>query len=300
MCAREYGILHGVMQTVKKSDILQWFPKRKPDSRKGDNGRVLIVGGSIDFYGAPILAALGALYSGADLVHICVPECNFEVTRSIYPDFIVHSFQGNYLNVEAVPHIEELALRAHALLIGPGMGDKDEGVRAVTEIVTTIDRPIVLDADAISAVRRSNFKQKYVTHGLTVTPHDGEFLRLTDKKMPDDFDDRAALVAKTAKHLGINILLKGPKDLIASSDGEMMINQTGNAGMTVGGTGDVLAGVVAGFIAQGLLPPYYACLAAAHIVGLTGDRLFTEKGYSFSATDLALEIPFVLHKFLSS
>lgn len=287
------------MKTVKKSDILQWFPKRKPDSRKGDNGRVLIVGGSIDFYGAPILAALGALYSGADLVHICVPECNFEVTRSIYPDFIVHSFKGNYLGMDALDIIEELAMRAHAVLIGPGMGDKDEGLRAVAEIVTKIDRPIVLDAEAISAVRQSNFKQKYVTHGLTVTPHDVEFARLADKKLPDDFDERAALAAKTAKHLGVNILLKGPKDLIVSSDGEMMINQTGNAGMTVGGTGDVLAGVTASFIAQGLLPPYYAALAAAHIVGLTGDQLFAEKGYAFSATDLALEIPFTLHKFLT-
>ena len=180
------------------------------------------------------------------------------------------------------------------------MGDKDEGARAVAEIANKIDRPIVLDAEAISAVKQTNFKQKYVTHGMTVTPHEGEFARLLDKKVLDSFDERSVLAVKTAKRLGINILLKGPKDLIVSSDGEMMINQTGNAGMTVGGTGDVLGGVVASFIAQGLLPPYYACLAAAHIVGLTGDQLFEEKGYAFSATDLALEIPFALHKFLTA
>lgn len=286
------------MKTVKKSDINNWFPKRNPLSRKGDNGRVLIVGGSIDFYGAPILAALGALYSGCDLVYLCVPECNFDVTRGIYPDFIVHKFEGNYLNKKALDKIEELAFHSHAVLIGPGISDKNEGIPVVKEIINRVDRPIILDAEAINAVKHSDLKKKYETHALTITPHDGEFARLIEKKLPESFDEKAEIAKNYAAETGINILLKGPKDIILSSDGEIVINQTGNPGMTVGGTGDVLGGVLTSFIAQGLLPPYYACQAAAYIVGATGDDLLQQKGYCFSATDLALELPFTIKKVL--
>lgn len=281
---------------IKKSEAVAAFPRRRPDSHKGNNGRVLIVGGSIDFYGAPILAALGALKSGVDLVYVIVPECNFDITRSLYPDFIVRRYPGEHLNMAAIPMILELAQTCDAILIGPGMGDNPETAAALDALVPQLTIPTILDSVAIMSLRR--ITQFPLNQDVMITPHLNEFVRLTDKPFMER--DPQQLMEKKLRYcqnlaldLQIGILLKGPVDLIVSTKGHAVTNHTGNSGMTVGGSGDVLAGFLTGLVARGV-PMFEAAQCAAYIFGVCGDRLAKQRGYTFSATDLASELPFTI------
>ncbi|MBI4995116.1 NAD(P)H-hydrate dehydratase [Candidatus Peregrinibacteria bacterium] len=274
---------------IKKSETAKLFPRRNPKSHKGDNGRVLIIGGSIDYFGAPILAGLGALNSGTDLVYLLVPECNFEVTRSFYPDFIVRKYPGNFINSRILDHIDEFLGKADAVLIGPGVSEESEIISTVARIVKKAKCPVVLDAEAIPAIA-----QLGLMSGITITPHRGEMDEITEGALPEDFDSLVKTVEDFSKKWGVTILLKGHRDIIAAPDKPARVNETGNAGMTVGGSGDVLAGFTASLIAQHM-QSYEACQCAAFLLGLTGDNLYKHKGYNFIATDLALELPYTIH-----
>jgi NAD(P)H-hydrate epimerase len=282
-----------MVQEIKSGEIRKIFPKRDPNSHKGINGKVMIVGGSLDYHGAPVLSGLGALYGGADLVYLFVPECNFNATRSLYPDFIVRTFPGEYLDVKAVTPILDFSKKCDSILIGPGLGDREETMEALHKIVKSLEITTVLDAQAIQVFHK--IKEVPLNQKIVITPHHNEFETLTGKdiKINSSQSSKVVLIRTLATDLKINILLKGPQDLIASEEGEIMINNTGNAGMTVGGSGDVLSGFVAGLIAQGVVP-FQACQIATYLLGKAGDELFKQKGYCFSASDLASEIPYVV------
>lgn len=273
------------------------LPSRDPDSHKGENGRVLIIGGSIDYFGAPILAGLGSLYSGADLTSLLVPECNFDVSRSFYPDFIVRKYNGNVLNFRSFEPATELLGNVDAVLMGPGLSKDAEAIRSCEKFLQRIELPVVVDADALLSIPSAESKSH---RPLIITPHLGEFNNLIEEEItkatPEEEIEK--LLQKYAKQWNAIILLKGVMDRIAAPNEEIYLNVTGNAGMTVGGTGDVLAGLVTSLIAQGLAPFTAAC-AAAFINGLAGESLFKQKGYAFSATDLALELPYTLHEILT-
>lgn len=262
---------------------------RKPGSHKGENGRVLIIGGSSLYYGAPILSAHGALNSGADLVYLAVPECNYEVTRCHSPDFIVRKYPGDHLAEDSLDQV--LEGKYDSILIGPGLGPRIETMNAVRKLMNRLKgTKVVLDADAIKAVRGMKFKEEAV-----LTPHAGEFEILTGKRLPKEIEGRRKLVLREVRKLGSVILLKAPVDIIASPRGKAKYNPTGNAGMTVGGTGDILAGVVAGFLAQGM-EPFQAAGCGAFINGVAGDELYKRKGCGFTASDLAWEIPYTIKR----
>lgn len=285
---------------IKKSEIAKIFPHRDSNSHKGDNGRVLIIGGSINYFGAPILAGLGALNSGADLVYLLVPECNFEVTRSFYPDFIVRKYPGNFLNPRIFDHINELLEKVDSVLIGPGISEEPDIINVVARIVKQAKCPVVLDAEAIPAISQLGLISGSAPTNLppiTITPHRGEMDEITQGVLPENFDSLVKTVEDFSRKWGVTILLKGHRDIIASPDKEARVNETGNAGMTVGGSGDVLAGFTASLIAQHV-QPYDACVCSAFFTGLTGDNLYKSKGYNFIATDLALELPYTIHNVL--
>lgn len=269
------------------------LPERDPLSHKGQNGRVLIVGGSIDYFGAPVLAGLGALYSGADLVHLYVPECNFDVTRSMYPDFIVKKYAGERLSERAAAEIVKYGKKMDSVLIGPGLGDGETVVEGVLEIIKNLHIPTVLDADAISALK--NVEKFPLQQPVVITPHHNEFRNLIDREIDvEDKDSKSIILLRSiSMDLHINVLLKGPRDYISSEEGHVEINTTGNAGMTVGGSGDVLAGVVATLLAQ-RSEGYDAARAAAYLVGKAGDKLKKKKGYNYSSSDLAFMLPEVM------
>jgi NAD(P)H-hydrate epimerase len=282
-----------MVHELRASDARKLFPRRDANSHKGMNGRVMIVGGSKDYYGAPMLSGLGAANAGADLVYLFVPECNFDVTRSIYPDFIVRTFPGDCLDMKGVEPILEFSKKCDVILMGPGLGEREETFEALQKIVKNLEIPTVLDASAIQVFQK--IKEMPLPQQIVITPHHNEFEALTGKdiKIAGSMSGKIVLLRTIATDLKINILLKGPVDLIASEEGEVVSNSTGNAGMTVGGTGDVLSGFVASLIAQGAAP-FAACKAATYLVGKAGDNLYKQKGYGFSASDLALEIPYTV------
>lgn len=271
---------------VGPGDVVVNLGRREGDSKKGDNGRVLVVGGSLDYYGAPVLSAFGALNSGADLVFLAVPEVNFDVTRCYSPDLIVRKYRGDFFNPSAVESVLDLASTCDSLVIGPGLGTNQGVKEAVVEVLGKIKIPAVVDADALKALAGEKIRGDVV-----LTPHPGEFKVLTGVKLSSGLDARIEAVEKWSRKVGAVILLKSPTDIISSPGGNTKLNMTGNPGMTSGGTGDVLAGLVGGFIAQGLRTFDAAC-CAAFVNGYAGDDLYPEKGYSFTAMDLALQIPY--------
>lgn len=282
-----------MIDLIKSSAVEKLLPKRSETSHKGENGKVLIVGGSLDFYGAPILAGLGALYSGADLVYLYVPECNFDVTRSIYPDFIVKKYEGDFLTPENVAQIVEFGKNMDAVLIGPGLSSNEKSIEAVIEILNNLHIPTVLDADAISALKKI---QKFpLDQPIVITPHGNEFENLVDRDITIKEEDPKSviLLRSISMDLHINVLLKGRVDFVSSEEGHVEKNITGNAGMTVGGSGDVLAGMTASFLAQ-KLDGFDAARCAAYYSGAAGDLLKKQKGFCFSASDIASALPYVL------
>jgi len=276
------------MEEITKRDVKKLLPHRDPNSYKGQNGRVLIVGGSIDYYGAAILAGIAALGGGADLVHLLVPECNFEVSRNFYPDFIVHKYPGLFLNSRALDEAVSIGEKCDAILLGPGIGNQEESARVVAQIVQRTQRPTVLDADGLTAL-------KHLQQGenITITPHRGEFQSLTGNLVSHDIEVSAKAVLSYANENNLTILLKGEVDIVASPNKDVRVNTTGHPGLTVGGTGDTLAGLVASLIA-GKLSPIDACSIAAFTVGACGENLAKHKGNGYTASDIALEIPYVL------
>lgn len=274
---------------------------RKGESHKGENGRVLIIGGSRDYFGAPILSALGAMNSGSDLVYLLVPEVNFQVTRSYYPDLIVRSYEGEYLNTNAVEMVRELGAKVDCILIGPGVSESPEINQSISKIIEMVltEFPrvkLVLDAEAIAAISHIAHTLPLpanVGERIIITPNAHELKEMIPEEIPASIEGRVVLAQQYAQNWGVTVLLKGMVDIIAAKNGEYMLNETGNAGMTVGGTGDVLAGVTASFIAQhcGLVE---AAEAAAFCVGASGDSLEKTKGFAYTATDVALELPYIL------
>lgn len=258
-------------------------------SHKGDNGRVGVVGGSRLFFGAPALVGFGVLRAGADLVYLVVPDYISRVVASYSPDFIVRDFKGEFFNDAGLRVALDLASCVDCFVVGNGLS-KDEGVfEVLPKLFKKLDCPIIMDADALQQARING------AGNVVLTPHAGEFKRLTGLLPSNEREERCAQVEKAAKKFGCTILLKGPTDVI--SDGaRTAFCSTGNAGMTVGGTGDVLAGVLATLIAQQHSLFDSACLAA-FFNGVAGGLAFEKFGYSLLATDVADNIPFAFKKY---
>lgn len=288
----DIGIPAQVARTIGPGEFLL-FPRPKAESHKGQNGSLLIVAGG-PFTGAPALVAMGALGLGADLVHIATPALAAQVVAGYSPNFIVHPLVGHRLLREDVELIVELAAKADALAIGPGLGDSPGTLESVRAIIKAVDKPVVFDADAIRAVGQDTTvlsKRRAVA-----TPHSREFVALTGKTLPDSLEEKARMVQEAAKMLGITILLKGHVDIV--SDGaRTKLNYTGNPGMTVGGTGDVLCGAVGGLLCKGV-EPYDAARLGAFANGYAGDLAFKVKSYGLTATDVADNLGRVLAEFV--
>ncbi len=289
----DIGFSPQVVRTIGPGEFLL-YPKPKPESHKGQNGSLLIVAGG-PFTGAPALVAMGALGMGADLVHIATPAIAAQIVAGYSPNFIVHPLVGHRLLREDVQVILDIAKKADALAIGPGVGDSPGSLEAIRAIVQALDMPMVLDADALKA---AGMDATLLTRKrAVVTPHTREFMVLTGKTLPDSLEERAAIVQASAKALGVTILLKGHVDIV--SDGtRTKFNYTGNPGMTVGGTGDVLCGAVGGLLAKGCAP-FDAARIAAFANGYAGDLAFKMKSYGLTAVDVAENLGRVLAEFLT-
>lgn len=285
-----------------------YYPIPGKGFHKGNNGIVLIVGGG-PFTGAPALAGKGALRAGSDLVQVAVPSRAYPIIASMSEDLIVHPLSSrDHLTVDDVDAILSYAFRAHAVLIGPGLGKHKETVAAVQKLADEIRKPLVIDADAIYSLKDVKF------HGNTIfTPHRSEFtLSFEDSKLASVEPTRAALSQRVVSELdeevrrrtvkamtyarthGGIVVQKGSEDII--TDGERVkFNRTGNPGMTVGGTGDVLAGVIVSLLARGL-EPFNAGRLGTYVTGRAGDLAFMRSWYSLTASDVVNEIPGVFQE----
>lgn len=268
-----------------------YYPVRDPDAHKGESGRLLIAGGG-PFTGAPALAGLAAYRMGVDLVNIATPWMSYGPIASYSPNLIVHRLSDDVLDPRDVPRVLELLGSSDALLIGPGLGLDPSTQEAVLEIVTACQAPMVIDADGISAV--SQDVSVLDGKSCVITPHAREYHTLTGRELPNDLDARQMDVTEAARELGVVLLVKGMIDVISDGDWTKL-NKTGNAGMTVGGTGDVLAGEVGALLTK-RVSPFNAARIAAFTNGAAGDLAFDRNGYSLMATDVIDCIPDVVRR----
>ncbi len=273
-------------------DVTSVAVDRPAKSHKGDFGKLLVVGGSQTFSGAPALVALAALRTGVDLTYIAAPEKTAYGISSMDPNLITFKLPGSHLNSGNVSKVKESLKTVNAVVVGPGLGVHEDTKKAVEEILDAAEEvrlPIVLDADGLKAF--ADFKRPLRVSSV-LTPHKGEYFTLTGKELPVDSTASVEKVKKTANKLNTTILLKNATDII--SDGRRVkLNFTGNPGMTVGGTGDVLSGIVGAFMAQGA-NSFEAATAAAFVNGVAGDFVKSEKGYHMLATDLLDWIPKII------
>lgn len=285
---------------LTKKDIK--LPKRKPESHKGDNGRLLIIGGSVDYIGAVMLAGMAAFRSGIDIVTIAAPEKVAWAINTFSPDFITRKFKGEFFRVEQANKIIELSNDFDSVLIGNGFGVRKQTIRFSQKIIKNIKKPKVIDADAIKALG-------FDVNNSIITPHENElriFLdnNLKNRKIVKSIFNKKIKPENKAKKLQSALkdflekdnvlLLKGKTDIIISKD-KIKFNKTGNPGMSVAGTGDVLAGLTAGILAQTNNLFDSAC-SAAFINGIIGDYLLKKKGYGFIASDFINYIPLFIKK----
>jgi len=269
------------------------LPRRRKDAHKGDAGRVLVIGGG-PYTGAPAFSGMAAMRSGVDLTFVATPESAALPVAVYSPNIIVKPLTGEILVEAHVQELVEFSKGMDSVAIGPGLGNEQETLRAVREFVRRCSAPLVIDADAIGAC--GSVPKVLRGKSGVITPHAGEFRKLTGRTAPDDIDRRAGIVREAAARLKMTVLLKGPTDVI--SDGSYVkMNRVHNEAMTVGGTGDVLTGLVAGLVAQ-KATPFAAARIGAFVNGVAGNLAFEEKSYGLLSTDIIEKVPFVVRRYL--
>lgn len=267
---------------------LPGLPARAPEAHKGDFGRILVVAGSTGLAGAGAMTALAALRSGAGLVTMLVPGRIYEIAASWCPCIMTHPSKAcmDYFTPEALKEVTQLLGGATVLVLGPGLGRLEETGGFVRELVKQISEiPLVLDADGLYGVR-GRLEQIAQRKAATVlTPHPGELSYLMGNSIADIQADRvgaATRLANAAKGIGV---LKGHRTVVSNGT-RYYVNPTGNAGMATAGSGDVLTGIIAGLMGQGMEAFAAACLGTC-VHGLAGDLAAEELGQeSLIATDL--------------
>jgi len=275
-------------------DVEAVIVRRPSEAHKGQFGRLLVIGGSETFSGAPCLVALAAYRTGTDLVFVAAPEKTARVISVFSPNLISIKLPGECLAVAHIRMLREHIEKATAVVLGPGLGQSIKTVSAVRRILPIIRdsrKPLLLDADALRCL--GVVKKKLFDDSTVLTPHGGEFQAISGKIPSKDLKVRSSEVKEFAAKSGAITLLKGATDVI--SDGERVrLNDTGNPGMTVGGTGDVLSGIVAGLMSQGV-NTFRAAVAGAFINGAAGDLAEERLGYQLTPTDLLEYVPKVLN-----
>lgn len=276
----DIGIPHEAEFLVGPGDL--WLiGRRSPDAHKGESGRILVIGGG-PYTGAPALTAMAALRAGADIVTVATPKSASKTVSGYSPNLIVRELSEDHLCPQDLDMLKELISKHNVVVMGMGLGRHPDTRAALAKIIPMCNKAVI-DADAL----QPDLPQKGI-----VTPHAGEFKRISGITLPESheayYQERIKPVMGYAKEKGLVVLLKGRVDLI--TDGENVRgNTTGNPGMTVGGTGDVLAGVTAAFYAR--TTAIRAATAAAFVNGRAGDLVYMEKDFGMVATDVIEKIP---------
>ncbi len=274
------------LNLVEKSDIERWLSasRRSPHANKGDVGKVLIVAGSRGKTGAACLASEAALRAGCGLVTVATSESSQPVVaaRAIpecMTEPLAETSSGSVAR-EAADRVLELAAERDIVAIGPGLGSSDKSTRAfVSAVMMKRRRPMVIDADGLNSLApwARNLQGSFELP-MILTPHPGEMARLISKPIADVIKNPVDVARSFATERNVILVLKGSPTVIAAPDGQVYVNATGNAGMATGGTGDVLTGMIASFVAQKLDDPLGASIAAVYLHGLAGDIAASRAG----------------------
>jgi hydroxyethylthiazole kinase-like uncharacterized protein yjeF len=295
ICVLDIGIPDGLeddkehyIRLTEPVDFKALLAKRKADAYKGTFGHALVVAGSNEKPGAGILAAFAALKAGAGLCTAAVSMRNRDLYVMAHPEIMTLPFEKP----------EELSGRLNdfsCVLAGPGMGNRLSTLKTVSLLLRESHQPFILDADALNVLQgQTNLLPTRSSRLLVLTPHPGEFARLTNKTLKEILENRLALAREFALKYGLYLVLKGHHTLTATPEGRVWVNQTGNPGMATAGSGDVLSGLIAGLIAQ-FHPqqPMETILAAAVFLhGFAGDLAVRRSGeMGLTASDIAAAIP---------
>jgi NAD(P)H-hydrate epimerase len=289
LVVKDIGLPVEIERYTGPGDVCLAKVPRGPSAHKGDFGRLLVIGGSEVYSGAPTLVSLGAMRTGVDIVYVAAPSKTAYAISSISPDLITIKLDGNNLKPRNMETLKPYLDMVTAVAVGPGLGLNPETIDFVKLCVEEVEhagKPLLLDADGLKAF--ANFKRPLKVP-LVLTPHAGEYAILTGETLPENQEERVMAIQKTAKKLGAVVLVKGKVDYICSPE-RFKLNFTGNPGMTVGGTGDVLSGIVGGLMAQNV-DPFEAAVAGAFVNGAAGDFVASELGFHMVATDIIDWIP---------
>ena len=271
--------------------VLSILPDRDPWGHKGSFGKILLLCGSLGFTGAAYLSAMGALRTGAGLTFLGVPESIYAIEAVKLNEPVVFPLpdEDGKLSADAIPGILHRLPNMDAVLIGPGLGQSAGTMEVVKAVLNHAECPVVLDADGINVMAAHKDILRGRQAPTVLTPHDGEFDRLAGPVG----QNRMASAAELARELGCIVLLKGHETCI--TDGEKgYLNRTGNPGMAVGGSGDVLAGIIVSLLGQ-KIPPLEAAAVAAWLHGTAGDICASEIGqYGMLPTDMVNALPRLL------
>lgn len=292
------------VQTIEKEYASAVLPKRKFDGHKGDFGKVMVVGGTIGYTGAPYLTASSAVRSGCGLVFIGVPESIWAVEASKCVSAMpfplpektdIMTKRSTLIAAKALAVVEEKLAACDVLALGPGMGREAQAEQLVLDLLRQTDKPVVLDADGINALEKHMDVLDARRGRITIlTPHDGEFVRIGGNFSAGRIEAAKAF----AQEHGCILVLKGHRTITATPEGTALVNTTGNSGLAKGGSGDVLTGIIASLLAQGATPVQAAALGV-WMHGRAGDlaaKQLTE--YAMTPVDIVENLPKVFRELL--
>jgi len=296
-------------QPIDFDRVLSVLPPRPINSHKGTFGRLLNISGSLRYRGAAALSCLGAMRSGTGLcVLASVPEaCN--ATAAQLPEAIFCPLQacekGFIDSKKAIPILKEEISHASAVLFGCGLGDGNHAAELLQFVLENVSRkektiPVIIDADGLNALAKNLHLLKNSHSKIILTPHPGEMSRLCGASTSNIAEDRAGFAAHFAKDYHITLVLKGHGTIIAGAGGKggkgsnVLLNPTGGPGLAKGGSGDVLAGIIAGFASQGIAP-VDACICGVYLHGLAADRTAARLGqYAMLASEITTDFAEIL------
>ncbi len=273
---------------------LSLLPKRTPDSDKTHYGRLLLVCGSIGMSGAAYLSAKAALRTGAGLAEILTPEENRVILQTLLPEAIVTAYDKNALDMDK---ISERISRADAVVCGCGLGTHSYSRTLLAHLLRNCELPTVLDADALNLLSLNPSLLKHA-EGKIITPHMGEMSRLCGKPIEEIKKSPEKLCRELAHRHSLVCVLKGHRTLVSDGGERLYVNNSGNSGMASAGSGDVLAGIIGGILAQNKHASLDALTASSlgvYIHGLCGDHAAQRLGeYSLMASDIIDALPSIL------
>ena len=276
------------------SDIRKLLPRRRPDTHKGDYGHVFVIAGSVGMTGAATLTSMGALLSGSGLVTLGIPKSLNPILEVKLTEVMTKPLpetDDQTLSEGAFSKILKFTEKANCVAIGPGLSRNFSTEKLVKELIVSLDKPMVLDADGINALEGGAPILSSAKAPIVITPHPGEMARLVSLSREAIVKAKEKVAKNFANKYNVVCVLKGHRTVVADPKGKVYVNLTGNPGMASGGVGDVLTGMIASFIGQGI-KPFDAARLGVFLHGLAGDLAAKEKGeVSLIASDILNKLP---------